>query len=64
MKSKLYKILSVSLVNLFLFTLTSCEDDPLLAPQTDTDSDGGSYGILILNQSDESVESDTNPETF
>ena len=64
MKSKLYKILSVSLVNLFLFTLTSCEDDPLLAPQTDTDSDGGSYGILILNQSDESVESDTNPEIF
>ena len=64
MKSKLYKILSVSLVNLFLFTLTSCEDDPLLAPQTDTDSDGGSYGLLILNQSDESVESDTNPEIF
>ena len=64
MKNKFYKILSVSLVYLFLFTLISCEDDPLLAPQTDTESDGGSYGLLILNQSDESVESDTNPEIF
>jgi len=64
MKNKFYKILSVSLVYLFLFTLTSCEDDPLLAPQTDTESDGGSYGLLILNQSDELLESDTNPEIF
>ena len=64
MKNKLYKILSASLVYLFLFTLTSCEDDPLLAPQTDTESDGGSYGLLILNQSDELIENDTNPEIF
>ena len=64
MKNKFYKILSVSLVYLFLFTLTSCEDDPLLAPQTDTESDGGSYGLLILNQSDELIENDTNPEIF
>ena len=64
MKNKFYKILSVSLVYLFLFTLTSCEDDPLLAPRTDTESDGGSYGLLMLNQSDELIESDTNPEIF
>ena len=64
MKNKLFKILSASLVYLFLFTLTSCEDDPLLAPQTDTESDGGSYGLLMLNQSGELIESDTNPEIF
>ena len=64
MKNKFYKILSVSLVYLFLFTLTSCEDDPLLAPQTDTESDGGSYGLLILNEGQNLDEDNTNPEIF
>ena len=64
MKNKFYKILSVSLVYLFLLTLTSCEDDPLLAPQTDTESDGGSYGLLILNEGEDLDENNTNPEIF
>ena len=64
MKNKLYKILSASLINLFLFTLTSCEDDPLLAPQTETESDGGSYGLLILNEGKDLDENNTNPEIF
>ena len=52
------------MVYLFLFTLTSCEDDPLLAPQTDTESDGGSYGLLILNEGEDIDENNTNPEIF
>ena len=64
MKNILYKILSMSLVNLFLLTLTSCEDDPLLAPQTETESDGGSYGLLILNEGEDSDISEANPEIF
>ena len=64
MNNKLYKILSISLVNLFLCTLTSCEDDPLLAPQTETESDGGSYGLLIINEGDDVDESKVNPEIF
>jgi len=64
MKNILYKILSMSLVNLFLLTLTSCEDDPLLAPQTETESDGGSYGLLILNEGEDSDKSEANPEIF
>jgi len=64
MKNKLYKIISVLFFNLFLFTLAGCEDDPLLAPQTDTESDGGSYGLLILNDGEDLDENNTNPEIF
>ena len=64
MNFSLYKIISILIISLFLLLLAGCEDDPLLAPQTDTESDGGSYGLLILNQSDELLESDTNPEIF
>ena len=64
MNYSLYQILSILIISLFLLLLVGCEDDPLLAPQTDTESDGGSYGLLILNQSDELLESDTNPEIF
>ena len=64
MKNILYKVLSVVLVSLFLFTLTSCEDDPLLAPQADTESDSGSYGLLILNEGEDLDENNTNPEIF
>ena len=52
------------LISAFLFVLTSCEDDPLLAPQADTESDGGSYGLLILNEGEDLDESDPNPEIF
>ena len=64
MKNKFYNITSVLFFNLFLFTLTSCEDDPLLAPQTETESDGGSYGLLILNEGEDLDENNTNPEIF
>ena len=64
MNFSLYKIISILIISLFLLLLVGCEDDPLLAPQTDTESDGGSYGLLILNQSDELLESDTNPGIF
>ena len=64
MKNKFYNITSVLFLNLFLFTLTSCEDDPLLAPQTETESDGGSYGLLILNEGEDLDENNTNPEIF
>ena len=64
MNFSLYKIISILIISLFLLLLVGCEDDPLLAPKTDTESDGGSYGLLILDQSDELLESDTNPEIF
>ena len=64
MNFSLYKIISILIISLFLLLIVGCEDDPLLAPQTDTESDGGSYGLLILNQSDELLESDTNPQIF
>ena len=64
MKNIIYKISSVVLISSLFFVLTSCEDDPLLAPQTDTEADGGSYGLLILNEDEELDEIDTNPEIF
>ena len=42
----------------------SCEDDPLLAPQTDSSDDGGSYGILLLDEGDELDQNEVNPEIF
>ena len=57
-------------INHFLVTSTllllfiSCEDDPLLAPQTDTSDDGGSYGLLMLNDGDELNTNEDNPEIF
>ena len=47
-----------------LLLFISCEDDPLLAPQTDTSDDGGSYGLLILNEGEESDINEYNPEIF
>ena len=42
----------------------ACEDDPLLAPQTETEADAGSYGMLYLpNDSDDNKE-DNNPEIY
>ena len=64
MNYSLYKILSILIISLFLLLLVGCEDDPLLAPQTDTESDGGSYGLLILNEGEDIDENNTNPEIF
>ena len=47
-----------------LFFSIGCEDDPLLAPQTDSTTDGGSYGMLQLNEGNENSEEETNPEIY
>tara|TARA_Y100001970_G_scaffold205955_1_gene250833 strand:- start:347 stop:517 length:171 start_codon:yes stop_codon:yes gene_type:complete len=47
---------------LFVILIYSCEDDPLLEPQTESE-DGGSYGLLSWPESkDENPEK--NPEVF
>tara|TARA_B100000575_G_scaffold206591_1_gene167970 strand:- start:320 stop:502 length:183 start_codon:yes stop_codon:yes gene_type:complete len=51
-------------ISILLLICISCEDDPLLAPQTDTGGDGGSYGILILDEGDELDQNEINPEIF
>ena len=47
-----------------LFISIGCEDDPLLAPQTETATDGGSYGMLQLNEGDDHSQEETNPEIY
>ena len=55
------------LLAIFYFSLlllfSSCEDDPLLAPQTGKEEDGGSYGNLSMPASKENSKI-KNPETF
>ena len=46
-----------------LFISIGCEDDPLLAPQSEAEDDGGSYGNLSL-PGDENDEGQENPELF
>ena len=46
-----------------LFISIGCEDDPLLAPQSEAEDDGGSYGNLSL-PGDENDEGQENPEIF
>jgi hypothetical protein len=50
--------------SLFLVLCVGCEDDALLEPQTDTGSDGGSYGLLLLNSDSEVDSFEENPEIF
>ena len=47
-----------------LLLFISCEDDPLLAPQTDSSDDGGSYGLLMLNGEQELDTNEENPEIY
>ena len=54
------------LVYIFLFfgfISISCEDDPLLAPQSGDSEDGGSYGNLSL-PGEKEKDLSVNPETF
>ena len=51
-------------VSILLLLFISCEDDPLLAPQTDSSDDGGSYGLLMLNGENELDANQDNPEIF
>ena len=47
-----------------MLAVIGCEDDPLLAPQTETTTDGGSYGMLQLNEEDDHSQEETNPEIY
>ena len=47
-----------------MLSFSGCEDDPLLAPQTGSDEDKGSYGNLVPLQDFEEEIREKNPETF
>ena len=47
----------------FLLIISGCEDDPLLAPQSVEEEDGGSYGNLSLPKNKEDTRI-SNPEIF
>ena len=57
---------SLILFILFLSVLIiqGCEDDPLLAPQTGSEDDSGSYGNLAPLQNFEEEIREKNPEIF
>ena len=57
---------SLILFILFLSVLIiqGCEDDPLLAPQTGSEEDAGSYGNLAPLQDFEQELREKNPEIF
>ena len=57
-KKTIYYLLSVSIVVLSI----ACEDDPLLEPQSDSEVDAGSYGMLYLSEEDS--EEEPNPEVY
>ena len=59
-KKTIYYLLSVSIVVLSI----SCEDDPLLEPQSDSEVDAGSYGMLYLSEEDSEDEEEPNPEVY
>ncbi len=65
MMKKVLRISSIFVTtSLFLILFLGCEDDPLLAPQTDTEPDGGSYGLLFLNEGEDLNKQEMNPEIF
>ena len=47
-----------------IFSFNGCEDDPLLAPQTGSEEDKGSYGNLVPLQDLEKEIREKNPEIF
>tara|TARA_Y100001936_G_scaffold222112_1_gene237733 strand:+ start:308 stop:505 length:198 start_codon:yes stop_codon:yes gene_type:complete len=59
-KKTIYYLLSVSIVVLSI----ACEDDPLLEPQSDSEVDAGSYGMLYLSEEDSEDEEEPNPEVY
>ena len=52
------------ITSFFLVLFLGCEDDAILEPQADTGSDGGSYGLLLLENDIEADEFEDNPEIF
>ena len=59
---KSYLILSILCLGVLI--IQGCEDDPLLAPQTGSEEDAGSYGNLAPLQDLEEEIREKNPETF
>ena len=49
---------------LILALSIACEDDPLLEPQSDSEADAGSYGMLYLSDENDEVEEELNPEVY
>ena len=62
---KHYKKYFNYLMTTLILTLSiACEDDPLLEPQSDSEADAGSYGMLYLNEEDNQDEEEPNPEVY
>ena len=59
-KKSICYLLSVSIVVLSI----ACEDDPLLEPQSDSEVDAGSYGMLYLSEEDDEDKEEPNPEVY
>ena len=65
MIKNLFKVPSFLIIpSFFLVLFLGCEDDAILEPQADTGSDGGSYGLLLLENDIEADEFEDNPEIF
>tara|TARA_B100001250_G_scaffold341212_1_gene309123 strand:+ start:303 stop:491 length:189 start_codon:yes stop_codon:yes gene_type:complete len=60
------RILSMFFFLMFFLIIISCEDDALLDPQVDSESDGGSYGNLSLpgDLDEDYSKINDNPEVF
>ena len=59
---KSYLILSILFLGVLI--IQGCEDDPLLAPQTGSEEDAGSYGNLAPLQDFEEELRAKNPKIF
>ena len=70
MQGRLSIRINIKYLTILIITLTisiiaqGCEDDPLLAPQTGSEEDKGSYGNLVPLQDFEEEIRQKNPETF
>ncbi len=60
MKNRFFIVVMFLLV---MLAVIGCEDDPLLAPQSSSEDEGGSYGNLSIPGSDENSKNN-NPEVF
>ena len=56
--------LLLSILFLGVLIIQGCEDDPLLAPQTGSEEDAGSYGNLAPLQDFQEELREKNPEIF
>tara|TARA_Y100001968_G_scaffold269653_1_gene260549 strand:+ start:83 stop:280 length:198 start_codon:yes stop_codon:yes gene_type:complete len=59
-KKYIYCLMSTLILALSI----ACEDDPLLEPQSDSEADAGSYGMLYLSDENDEVEEELNPEVY